>query len=59
MLTNIKNMILDDQGATLVEYGLIVALIAAACIAAITLLGANITSLFNDVAGKVLAAKPA
>lgn len=40
----------DDRGATAVEYGLIVALIAAVIIAAVTLLGKNISSIFNSVA---------
>lgn len=42
-----------DRGATAVEYGLMVGLIAVAIIAAVTLLGGNLTDLFNDVAGKL------
>ncbi len=53
MLSNIKNMLLDNEGATMVEYGLIVALIAAVCIAAVTLLGTNISGKFNNVAGSI------
>ena len=40
----------DDKGATAVEYGLLVALIAGAIIVAVTLLGSNLTTLFNKVA---------
>jgi pilus assembly protein Flp/PilA len=43
----------SDRGATAVEYGLMVALIAIVIIVAVTLLGTNLSSLFNDVAGKV------
>ena len=43
----------QDRGATAVEYGLMVALIAIVIIVAVTLLGTNLSSLFNDVAGKV------
>lgn len=43
----------DDKGATAVEYGLMVALIAVAIIAAVTLLGGNLTTLFNSIAGKL------
>lgn len=43
----------DDAGATAVEYGLIVALIALAIIVAVTLVGTNLTNLFNDVAGNL------
>jgi pilus assembly protein Flp/PilA len=43
----------SDHGATAVEYGLMVALIAIVIIVAVTLLGTNLSTLFNDVAGKV------
>jgi pilus assembly protein Flp/PilA len=39
----------DDQGATAVEYGLLVALIAAAIITIVTTLGKNLTTLFTTV----------
>jgi len=43
----------DDEGATMVEYGLIVALIAVVCITAVALIGTRLTSLFTSVAGSV------
>ena len=43
----------DERGATAVEYGLMVALIAIVIIAAVTLLGGNLNSLFNQVASSV------
>ena len=43
----------DDRGATAVEYGLIIALIAVVIIAAVTLLGTNLSNIFNDVATEV------
>jgi pilus assembly protein Flp/PilA len=46
----------DDRGATAVEYGLIVALIAAGIIVAVGALGTNIAAVFNNVAGKIGAA---
>lgn len=49
MKTALVNLVRDDSGATLVEYGLIVSLIAIACIAAITLLGGKISTLFNTI----------
>jgi pilus assembly protein Flp/PilA len=42
-----------EEGATAVEYGLMVALIAAVIITAVTLIGTNLTAVFNDVAGKI------
>jgi pilus assembly protein Flp/PilA len=48
----------DERGATAVEYGLMVALIAVAIIVAVTLLGDNLSSLFDSVAGDVAPAAP-
>lgn len=42
-----------ERGATAVEYGLIVALIAAVIIVAVTLLGTNIKAIFSGVANKI------
>ncbi len=39
----------DDKGATAVEYGLMVALIAAAIITVVTLLGADVRDAFNSI----------
>ncbi len=43
----------DEAGQTLVEYGLIVALISIVAIAALTLVGSNVTDVFNSVAGEL------
>jgi pilus assembly protein Flp/PilA len=42
-----------ERGATAVEYGLLVALIAIVIIAAVTLLGGNLKGLFNHTATSV------
>ena len=42
-----------DRGATAVEYGLMVALIAVVIIGAVTLLGRQLSSLFAGVSGKL------
>ena len=41
----------DEKGATAVEYGLMVGLIAVAIIGAVQLLGGRLTGLFNAIAG--------
>jgi len=46
-------LVRDDRGATAVEYGLMVALIAAVIVTAVTLIGTNLTSVFNKVANAV------
>ncbi len=49
MLRNLINVLRDDEGATLVEYGLLVALIAAVCIGVVTTLGTSISTKFSTV----------
>jgi pilus assembly protein Flp/PilA len=43
----------DEEGATLAEYGLLLALIAVVCLAAITTLGTKISTMFSTVANSV------
>jgi pilus assembly protein Flp/PilA len=42
-----------EEGATLAEYGLLLALIAVVCIAAITVLGTKISSMFTSLAASI------
>jgi pilus assembly protein Flp/PilA len=44
----------DDKGASAVEYGLLVALITAVIVGAVTLLGGNLKATFDYVASIVL-----
>jgi pilus assembly protein Flp/PilA len=46
----------DERGASLVEYVLLVALIAVVCIAAIQLLGNSASSKFSDVGSSISSA---
>ena len=43
----------DDRGATAVEYGLMVALIAAVIVGTVILLGKGLDMKFNEVLGKI------
>ena len=43
----------SDRGATMVEYALMVALIAVVCIAAVTLMGQAASSKFSSVASAI------
>jgi pilus assembly protein Flp/PilA len=43
----------SERGAALVEYALLVALIAVVCIAAITLLGKSADKKFSEVASRI------
>jgi pilus assembly protein Flp/PilA len=40
-----------EEGATMVEYGLMLALIAVVCLAAVTLVGTKAQGIFNQIAG--------
>ncbi|HUY41906.1 MAG TPA: Flp family type IVb pilin [Candidatus Dormibacteraeota bacterium] len=48
MFSAVKTLVKDDSGATLVEYGLLLALVALAAITAMTTLGGKISSLFTN-----------
>ena len=43
----------DRRGVTMLEYGLIAALIAAVCVTAVTTLGTNIEQAFNTVSNSI------
>ncbi|GAA1628308.1 Flp family type IVb pilin [Georgenia ruanii] len=49
----------NDRGATAVEYGLMVGLIAVAIIVAVTALGGQLKELFNNVSTELTKAKAA
>jgi pilus assembly protein Flp/PilA len=50
MLQLIDRLRQDEEGAALVEYGMLVGLIAVICIAAVTLLGQEISTAFSAIA---------
>jgi pilus assembly protein Flp/PilA len=50
MLQFINRFRRDEEGAALVEYGMLVGLIAVICIAAVTLLGQEVSAAFSTIA---------
>ncbi len=50
MRTAIKRLITDESGATLVEYGLLLSLVALAAIVAMSTLGSKVSHLFTNAA---------
>ena len=52
-MTKLLNLIKNNKGATAIEYGLIAALIAVAAIAAMTNIGSELGTTFNEVATKL------
>lgn len=53
MIKTLKSLLRDEEGATMVEYALMVALVAAVAVAAVTALGHNVSTVFNSVAGTI------
>ncbi len=56
MSTYMQSFFADETGATAVEYGLIVALIAVVIITAVTAVGNNLSSVFSNIATNVATA---
>jgi pilus assembly protein Flp/PilA len=52
----VSRFVKNDEGAALVEYGLLVGLIAVVCITAVTLLGNQINTVFTDITTDLTAA---
>lgn len=50
MLKKVMNFLRDEEGASAVEYGLIIGLIAVALIVVLTLLSGGLEGLFNKAA---------
>jgi pilus assembly protein Flp/PilA len=48
-MSKFLKLIKNEKGATAIEYGLIAALIAVACIGALSSVGSNLSTKFNTV----------
>jgi pilus assembly protein Flp/PilA len=48
-----SSLVRDDEGQALVEYGMIIALIAVVCYTAVALLGTNINNMLTNLAGDI------
>ena len=53
LLKSIKNLMTDEEGATAVEYGVLIALVIAACVTIIGTLGGKIEGAFTTVDTKL------
>lgn len=45
----VRGLVKDDEAATMVEYALMLGLIAVVCIAAVTLIGTNANTIFTNI----------
>jgi pilus assembly protein Flp/PilA len=53
MFAVFEALIRDEEGATMVEYGLVIALIALVAMTAVQMVGKNVSTLFTTVAGSL------
>jgi len=55
LASSFRAFVKDEDGATMVEYGLMLALIAAVCIGAVQLIGTNANATFGSIATSIAA----
>lgn len=53
LITNLRNLIADESGATAIEYGLIAALVSVVLVGALTTLGTNLNTTFTTISTKL------
>ena len=53
MITTLRSFVLDESGATAIEYGLIAALVSVAAITALGAMGSSLGNMFNFVSGEL------
>lgn len=53
MIATIRRFLVEDTGATAIEYGLIASLIAVVIIGAVSVVGSKLTTTFNEVASNL------
>ena len=53
MFNRFMSWLKQEEGQDLAEYGLVIALIAVVAIAALTLLGGNISTILGSIAGAI------
>jgi len=50
LITRLQSIVRREEGQDLLEYALLVALIALVCVGAITLAGSNVNTIFGSIA---------
>jgi pilus assembly protein Flp/PilA len=53
LIQYVKSFVGNEEGQDLLEYALLIALIAIVCVGAITLAGTNVQATFNSIAGAI------
>jgi pilus assembly protein Flp/PilA len=53
LLVRLRQWVRDSQGQDLLEYALLIALIALVCVGAVALAGTSLSTLFTNVASQI------
>ena len=52
-LTRLRTLVRNDDGQDLLEYALLIALIALVCVGAVALAGTAVSTVFTNIAGQI------
>ena len=53
VMTRLRSLVRDDSGQDLLEYALLIALIALACVLAVTAAGSKVAAVFTAIAAAI------
>jgi len=53
LFANLRALVRNDEGQDLLEYALLVALIAIVCVLAVTTTGTNVAAIFDSIAAEL------
>jgi pilus assembly protein Flp/PilA len=53
LFANLRALVRNDEGQDLLEYALLIALIAIVCVAAVTTTGTNVSAIFDAIAAEL------
>jgi pilus assembly protein Flp/PilA len=53
VVTRLRSLVVDDSGQDLLEYALLIALIALVCIGAVTAAGSKVSAVFTNIAAQI------
>jgi len=56
LMTRVNALVREDEGQDLIEYALLVALIALVCVAALTTAGQQVNTIFQSISDKLTTA---
>jgi pilus assembly protein Flp/PilA len=53
LFANLRALVRNDEGQDLLEYALLIALIAIVCVVAVTTTGENVAAIFDEIAAQL------